>query len=95
MPAALTGELQQQSLLLQWSGENPTQEPLRFAVYRFGKNEKINLDKAENIISVQTEISYTDRDYQKYPGARYVVTVLDRLWNESPPTNITAANNNK
>lgn len=87
-PATLAGEVQEQGLLLKWSGENPLREPLRFAVYRFGKNEKVNLDKAENIISLQQEISYLDPEYRKHPGARYVVTVLDRLWNESPPSNV-------
>lgn len=74
-------------LLLKWSGENPTKETLRFVVYRFGENEKIDLNKAANIISVQQETEFLDPVSDRQARSTYIVTALDRLWNESRPSN--------
>ncbi len=56
---------------------------LRFSVYRFPKGHQINLTRAQNIIGIQQGNSYTDAEAYKFPGSSYVVTALDRLWNES------------
>lgn len=77
-----------QGTLLQWSGTNPIKETLRFAVYRFVNNEPINLEHSENIISLQQKAEYMDADANKYRKVKYVVTALDRLWNESKPSNV-------
>lgn len=57
-------------------------EPWRFVVYCFEGKEKVDLDKSQNIVAV------TDKPFYRIPDdvARkrtYVVTVLDRLQNES------------
>ena len=56
--------------------------PHRFVVYRFAKGEKVNLDNPKNIVTI------TSKPFYKLPkGTRgkytYVVTVLDRMQNES------------
>lgn len=90
-PATLTATVIKEGLQLQWSGENPTKEPLRFVVYRFAPGERMNLENSANIISVQQNPSYTDVQYAKHPKSSYAVTVVDRLWNESRPSNVVTA----
>lgn len=58
---------------------------VQYVVYRFGKDEKVNLDDATRIVAI-TRSNYYKLPYEngktKY---RYVVTALDRLQNESKP----------
>jgi uncharacterized lipoprotein YddW (UPF0748 family) len=66
-------------------------EPNAFLVYRFDKNEKINLDNPSKIIAmVRNEgmLSYTDKTYDSSVSYVYVVTSLDRLSNESAMSNV-------
>jgi uncharacterized lipoprotein YddW (UPF0748 family) len=70
---------------LKWTVDNPTKEPLRFVVYRFAKNEVVNLERNDRIASIQQTTEFTDIEAKKYPNATYVVTALDRTWNESKP----------
>ncbi|HXS38186.1 MAG TPA: hypothetical protein VN721_15900, partial [Flavipsychrobacter sp.] len=84
-----------QGTLLQWQVNNPTKEPLRFAVYRFINNEPVNLDKADKILSVQSLPAYIDVNANKYQQCTYIVTALDRLWNESKPSNKAITNSNE
>lgn len=86
-PATLTAEEQNKGTLLKWSGDNPTSEPLRFLVYRFAAGERPNLNKAENMLAIVQEPQYFDPENARHLGCSYIVTVLDRLWNESPPSN--------
>lgn len=57
------------------------QRPVRYAVYRFAKGEKVNIDNAGHLLQITPdnyiELSPADA------GATYVITALDRLWNES------------
>jgi len=54
-----------------------------YVVYRFGRKEKVDLERPENIVAVTAEtflkLPYED-GREKYT---YVVTALDRLQNES------------
>jgi uncharacterized lipoprotein YddW (UPF0748 family) len=84
-----------QGTLLKWSGTNPSREPLRFAVYRFTNDEKINLDKAENIINILQGTEFLDKSANKFKQCKYVVTALDRLWNESKPSNMEQTNSSQ
>jgi uncharacterized lipoprotein YddW (UPF0748 family) len=74
--------------LLKWSGNNPSGGIIRFAVYRFVNGEKHDLDKPEKIIILTQDAQFLDKDANKYKDCSYVVTALDRLWNESKPSNI-------
>lgn len=86
-PPQLAAEPYTKGILLKWSGENPSGENLKFAVYRFKKGETVNLNKAENIIALVQAPEYFDDEANDHKGSRYVVTALDRLWNESKPSN--------
>lgn len=57
-------------------------EPAKYVVYRFAKGEKVSLSVPANIVAI------TDNTYYKIPATEkgkvtYVVTVLDRVQNES------------
>lgn len=69
-----------------WEDQND--EPIRYAVYRFSTKEQIDLSDAAKIIMLTHETGYIDTDYKPGSGYRYVVTALDRLWNESGPSNV-------
>jgi hypothetical protein len=76
-----------QGTLLQWKENNPTNEPIRFAVYRFTNNEPVNLERADHILSIQTKAEFLDPAANTYHKCTYIVTALDRLWNESKASN--------
>lgn len=66
-------------------------EPNAFVVYRFDKNEKINLDNSSKIIAIvrnEGMLGYTDKNYESGKSYTYVVTSLDRLNNESLMSNV-------
>jgi len=72
-------------LLLQWDEHNPQKEPLKYLVYRFDRNEPADLSNASRIIALTQLTSFTDREGSR--NYKYVVTALDRTWNESAPSN--------
>jgi hypothetical protein len=72
---------------LKWTVSNPSNELMRFAVYRFAHNEPVDLGRSDRIVSIQQGKEFTDSDYKKVKQPQYVVTALDRLWNESTPSN--------
>lgn len=74
-------------VVLKWQEANPQKEPLRYVVYRFINNEPINLERNDRILSIQQGTEYTDPDEKRYKQCTYIVTALDRLWNESKPSN--------
>jgi uncharacterized lipoprotein YddW (UPF0748 family) len=76
---------------LQWKTSYTGKDALTYAVYRFFDNEPVNLNKSERIISVQKDTEYFDKEAKYLKNPVYVVTALDRLWNESKPSN-TAGN---
>jgi uncharacterized lipoprotein YddW (UPF0748 family) len=75
--------------LLKWDPTNPRNETMRFAVYRFVNNETVNLGRPDKILNLSSNVEFLDVDANKYKKCTYVVTALDRLWNESGPSNIT------
>lgn len=74
-----------QGTLLQITPVNPKNETQRFVVYRFTNNEPVNLERADRILSVQSTTEYLDADGNNYNQCVYIVTAVDRLWNESKP----------
>lgn len=61
---------------------DPMNEPHLFVVYRFDDGEKVNIAKAENIVDI-TPSPYYVLPKNETGKSTYVVTVLDRLQNES------------
>ena len=74
-------------VVLKWEERNPQKEPIRYVVYRFVNNEPVNLERNDRIMSIQQGMEYTDPDAKHYKQCVYIVTALDRLWNESAPSN--------
>jgi uncharacterized lipoprotein YddW (UPF0748 family) len=73
--------------LVEWvAPRNPNGEPLRYAVYRFAEGEQPNIERAERLAAVTTEPRWIDPTGVRSGHVYYVVTALDRLWNESRPT---------
>lgn len=72
---------------LKWQEHNPQKEPLRYVVYRFVNNEPVNLERNDKILSIQQGTEFTDPDTKRYKQCAYIVTALDRTWNESKGSN--------
>ncbi len=69
---------------LQWKpSPSAGREPVRYAIYRFAEGEVINLERAERLIALTQELQFTDPFNTRGTKVVYVVTALDRLWNES------------
>jgi len=79
----------ERGMILRWATDQST-DVKHYAVYRFDADEKIEISNAKKIIAVQSETMFVDLDAPKFPNAKYVVTALDRLWNESAPSANTA-----
>ncbi len=56
-----------------------------FCVYRFAANEVINLDDATKLLKVVRQPKYLIPEADTKKQYKYVVTALDRLYNESAP----------
>ena len=76
-----------QGTLLQWKENNPQKETIRYVVYRFTNNETVNINRTDKIISVQSTTELLDGTANNYKQCTYVITAMDRLWNESKPSN--------
>jgi hypothetical protein len=72
--------------LLQWMVDNPTDEALQFAIYRF-KPEEPKILSPNNLVEIVRGNSYLDK---KSIGGKftYIVTALDRMHNESKLSNL-------
>ena len=86
-PPALKVMTETTGPVLQWQETNPANEPLRYVVYRFTNGDAINLNRTDRIISVQQTTQFADGQAKNYRQCTYIVTALDRLWNESKPSN--------
>lgn len=61
-----------------------------YVVYRFKEGEKPDLNNSSNIIHItyhQDDLQYTDTDINTKEQYYYFVTALDRMKNESGPSN--------
>jgi uncharacterized lipoprotein YddW (UPF0748 family) len=83
----LKAEKKADAMHLEWTSVGKKQDNITYAVYRFYKDEAINLDKSEHIIAVQKGTKFIDKNLQPKKNEVYIVTALDRLWNESKASN--------
>ncbi len=58
------------------------QEPHFYVVYKFPEKEEINLDESQYIVKITKEQSFKPEG-KRDRKFKYVVTVVDRCWNES------------
>lgn len=76
---------------LAWEpAKNPTNPELaqRFVIYRFRKGEKVDVNRAENIIQVTPDNFFVLPYENGKTNYTYVVTALDAFHNESKPAKI-------
>jgi uncharacterized lipoprotein YddW (UPF0748 family) len=76
--------------LLEWKTDDTrseTDKQVRFVIYRFASNQRVNIDDPKAILAITTTPSYELPAGSKGHGT-LVVTALDRCWNESEPTPI-------
>lgn len=64
------------------------QDRITYAVYRFKQGEKQDLEDPEHLVSLQSHTEYTESSGSGHDSYLYVVTALDRLWNESKMSNV-------
>ena len=77
-------------LVLFWKapkGSNWKNKAVKYAVYKFARNEKVDIDDPSKIVAVTTDEFYEIPRKDILPGTKvqYAVTALDRLSNESKP----------
>lgn len=84
----LKGEMKNGQMQLEWTIVGKKQDNITYAVYRFNKEEAIDLDKSEHIIAVQKDNRFIDKTASPKKNEVYVVSALDRLWNESKASNV-------
>lgn len=90
-PPVLSGKVVNGITQLHWNAGYARAEGLRYAVYRFWNDEKIDLDRPGGIIALVNDDHYDDATVHLRRDCIYIVTALDRLWNESKESNrITA-----
>ncbi|MEC3881868.1 glycoside hydrolase family 10 protein [Parapedobacter sp. 10938] len=81
------------SVILQWQPGAPAADgeaPYGYVVYRFNEGEPLDVENPQNILHItydHTQMQYTDNLTRKNGHYRYVVTTIDRLKNESLPSN--------
>lgn len=95
-PKYLTADAQHEGINLKWikplkakDGETAS----GYVIYRFEEDEQITTLNAKNIIKISFEdfTFYLDTNAEKGKRYAYVVTALDRLKNESEPSNVVIA----
>jgi uncharacterized lipoprotein YddW (UPF0748 family) len=74
--------------LIAWEHNNPSKELIRFAVYRFKKNEPVHIQDNEHLIAITKEKEFMNEQTNDESYV-YCVTALDRNWNESKVSNLS------
>jgi len=85
--------LANQAIILHWQAPPPAtdgDEAYGYVIYRFNEGEELDLTKPQNILYISydnSQLSYADNLIRTGTTYTYVVTALDRLKNESLPSN--------
>lgn len=74
--------------ILNWSKIESKIGTITYAIYRFDKDEKVNLELTEKIVSLQKTTTYSYKENTIGKNYQYCVTAFDRLWNESVASNV-------
>ena len=96
-PQNLTVNLTNMGLQLKWNkptaGTSELEKIRGYVVYRFANNEAVDINKTEAIRSIITKDTTAFFDAETSPQAlryTYVITAIDRLHNESIPSNTSS-----
>ena len=97
-PIGLKSQKINEGIKLEWSKPDSAEDgeyPSYYLIYRFNENDKINLDDPSKILKLippeQTGF-IDDQIFSRKSHVIYIVTSLDRLWNESRKYAITIIN---
>jgi uncharacterized lipoprotein YddW (UPF0748 family) len=84
-PSKIYGQKDEFGVKIFWENPKSGEKPYQYAIYRFRKDERANIDHAENLLQIVSGSTndFTDLKINKTLGYTYVVTSLDRLHNES------------
>jgi uncharacterized lipoprotein YddW (UPF0748 family) len=74
-----------QGTLLRWEAAAPVSESVRFLIYRFDETEQATTARADHILTLTSSTQYLDIESSTPHRYTYLITALDRLWNESAP----------
>ncbi|MHC2992368.1 glycoside hydrolase [Pontibacter sp. HJ8] len=75
---------------LKWDSPDQQEKVYGYVVYRFDENEPINLEQSKSILKITFDgsmNSFHDESAERGKSYQYVVTAIDRLKNESAPSN--------
>ena len=75
---------------LRWTIKNSQNERLKYVVYRFVNNEPVDLERSDRILTLTQATEFTDLHAGQVNKPVYIVTALDRMWNESKGSNKVA-----
>ena len=96
-PTELNYRAQKRSIILTW--KTPAlardKEPVYgYVIYRFEDGEKVNIDDPQYILHIQYDAttSFEDNTIERGKTYKYIVTAIDRLKNESYPSNTLIIN---
>lgn len=69
---------------------DPMQKALFYAVYCFPKGVDVNINKNKYLLKLtdKNNFNVVDQNPNHGAGCKYVVTIIDRCWNESEPSEI-------
>ncbi|PWG80769.1 glycoside hydrolase [Pararcticibacter amylolyticus] len=93
-PLELEATASQEGVKLKWNPPLPVRDgesAYGYVVYRFDKKERVDINNPKNIIHIgfnRSETFYTDKSYGHTGKYVYLVTAIDRLKNESTPSNV-------
>ena len=78
---------------LSWSAnreemQDPMQKSLFFAVYRFYADQAVDISNGSALVAITSNSTFEPAKEDKgfADGCKYVITALDRCWNESAPS---------
>ena len=79
--------VQNQKYILRWQPPHASKETLKYAVYCFAPGEKTDLNNASKNMQLTAQNQIEITEAKQKLNCTFVVTALDRLWNESLPSN--------
>ncbi|HEY1005694.1 MAG TPA: family 10 glycosylhydrolase [Sphingobacteriaceae bacterium] len=94
-PVELKATVQNKCVLLNWKTPGAAadgESPYGYVIYRFTEVEDTRIDNPANILKISFDAGTGYLDETAVPGIRYryLVTAIDRLKNESQPSNLEA-----
>jgi len=88
LPPQVTAQKTSNGVLLKWTNTANSSAlggTNKYLIYKFKEQEPIDLNQSQHIIALSSNKSFVDKEESK--GYKYVITQVDRCWNESDASN--------